>query len=263
MASTGAVNSAVAAAAAPTPSMSNISAEAAPVIKQISDIATANTAASAQEAERLRSWQEQQNKIAMEFNSAEAARNRKWQEYMSNTAHQREVADLKAAGLNPILSAMGGNGAAVGSGATASGVTSAGAKGDVDNSSTGAIVSLIGTMLAAQTNMAQSSMSALATMASANMAASASQFASQMSYNATRYSSDTQKYLTENYPNNVYQAAAQAFGGIGNVTNAVRNSWSNPVSANDVRNRSNNLKSFGQAIGGFFKSLVTPYYGRK
>lgn len=38
----------------------------------------------------------------------EASMSRGWQEYMSNSAHQREVNDLRQAGLNPILSAGGG-----------------------------------------------------------------------------------------------------------------------------------------------------------
>lgn len=58
---------------------------------------------------------------SMDFSSAQAAVQRDFQERMAGTAHQREIEDLRKAGLNPILSGTGGMGSASPAGAAGTG----------------------------------------------------------------------------------------------------------------------------------------------
>lgn len=76
--------------------------------------------------EELQKIADRNNKISIEmnrenneFNADQAQLQRDYEALMSSTAHQREVADLQAAGLNPVLSA-GGMGASTPTGSNAS-----------------------------------------------------------------------------------------------------------------------------------------------
>lgn len=157
---------------------------------QITQTASENSAWSAEQARIQREWQEQQNAKAMKFNASEAAKNRDWQQMMSNTAHQREIVDLKAAGLNPVLSAMNGNGASVTSGATASGVTSQGAKGERDTSANAAIVGLLGSFLSAQTQLEAANINARTQEAVADKYAAVDALAARLTNEAAHYGVD-------------------------------------------------------------------------
>lgn len=159
-------------------------------IAQMQGVAQANNAWSARQAEIQREWQEQQNAKAMSFNQNEAAKNRNWQEMLSNTAHQREVRDLMAAGLNPVLSAMNGNGASVGSGATAQGVTSSGAKGDTDTSANAAIADLLGTLVVADKQIQAANINARTQEAVADKYTAMSKIVADIQSEAARYGAD-------------------------------------------------------------------------
>lgn len=83
--------------------------------------AVAAAAVSAVSASRANNARSSAASATNTFNAQEARKNREFQARMSNTAHFRQVRDLKRAGLNPILSAKYG-GATTPTGSAATGV---------------------------------------------------------------------------------------------------------------------------------------------
>lgn len=93
------------------------------------NIAAQTTAANMAEAARNREFQANQSRAAMAFEDQQARAQMAFQERMSSTAIRRQMEDMRAAGINPLMAA-GSNGASSPAGASGS---SSSASGDSGN----------------------------------------------------------------------------------------------------------------------------------
>ena len=150
------------------------------------------------EATRQMQFQNAQNKYAMNWSAAEAQKSREWTQMLSDTAHQREVKDLIAAGLNPILSAN--NGAYAGSGATGQAFSGSGASGQ-GYSSNGAMGQTDTSVTGALSGLMQGVMTTARDLAVTKLGVEAQKYHTDMQYSMSKMATEASIYNNNNSVN--------------------------------------------------------------